>query len=331
MLPKKGKDTIDNNKKTNNLKLKTKYKKGEILMHKYSIDDFWGEVQRDIKNNDYLAFGLDSHLLISKNFFRSTSFIYYLNSHMIIFGLKYASTLVINFNCNDCSGNNHDLFTELDEGKIIVIAWVMPCGGCVNPAKTAYNKVQTYSTSNPSQVFFYLVDDYANTSCSSLTGWASANSMPNAVVFSNATIDMSDYGTDGMPKIVVLGGSDHKIYYNVNTFSDGIGVQAAIDSALSESTFGIAELSTNNFQLSVSPNPSNKKEVSLSYSLSETQDVTIEIINPIGEKVETFLFKQQPKGNNQQQLDVSELSSGIYIVKLSAGNRVDEMKIVVGE
>ena len=48
-----------------NLKLKTKYKKSEILMHKYSIDDFWGEVQRDIENNDYLAFGIDSHLLIS--------------------------------------------------------------------------------------------------------------------------------------------------------------------------------------------------------------------------------------------------------------------------
>jgi len=49
----------------NNLRLKTAYKKSEILMHKYSIDDFWGEVQRDIKNKDYLALGLDSHLLIS--------------------------------------------------------------------------------------------------------------------------------------------------------------------------------------------------------------------------------------------------------------------------
>lgn len=49
----------------NNLKLKTKYKNGDILMHKYSIDDFWGEVQRDIENKDYLAFGIDSHLLIS--------------------------------------------------------------------------------------------------------------------------------------------------------------------------------------------------------------------------------------------------------------------------
>jgi predicted nucleotidyltransferase len=48
-----------------NLQLKTKYKSSEILMHKYSIDDFWGEVQRDIQSKDYLAFGIDSHLLVS--------------------------------------------------------------------------------------------------------------------------------------------------------------------------------------------------------------------------------------------------------------------------
>lgn len=242
-----------------------------------------------------------------------------------------AQTTATNFTTDDCSGTNHDLFSELDEGKIIVIAWVMPCGGCVNPAKTAYNKVQTYATSNPGQVFFYLVDDYANTNCSSLTSWATGNSMPNAVVFSDASIDMSDYGTDGMPKIVVLGGNDHHIFYNVNTFSDGIGVQAAIDSALSLSTFGIKELTTNNFHLNLSPNPVSKKEVTLTYSLSETQDVVIEIINPIGEKVETILYKQQPAGNNQKQLDVSNLSSGVYIVKLVSGNKVDEMKFVMGE
>ena len=34
-------------------------------MHKYSIDDFWGEVQRDVKNKDYIAFGLDSQLLVN--------------------------------------------------------------------------------------------------------------------------------------------------------------------------------------------------------------------------------------------------------------------------
>lgn len=48
-----------------NLKSKTKYTKGEILMRKYSIDDFWDDIQRDIENEDHVAFGLDSNLLIS--------------------------------------------------------------------------------------------------------------------------------------------------------------------------------------------------------------------------------------------------------------------------
>ena len=34
-------------------------------MHKYSIDDFLGEAQRDMKNKNYLAFGLNSQLLIN--------------------------------------------------------------------------------------------------------------------------------------------------------------------------------------------------------------------------------------------------------------------------
>ncbi len=48
----------------NNLKLKTKYCSDDILMHKYSIDDFWGETKRDIEKKDFFAFGIDSQLLI---------------------------------------------------------------------------------------------------------------------------------------------------------------------------------------------------------------------------------------------------------------------------
>ncbi len=47
-----------------NLASKTKFTKEEVLMHKYSIDDFWGEVQRDLKKKDYFSFGLNSQLLL---------------------------------------------------------------------------------------------------------------------------------------------------------------------------------------------------------------------------------------------------------------------------
>lgn len=48
-----------------NLGLKTHRNTDEILMHKYSINDFWGEVQRDFEKGDWIAFGLDSQLLLN--------------------------------------------------------------------------------------------------------------------------------------------------------------------------------------------------------------------------------------------------------------------------
>ena len=48
-----------------NLTLPTKSTEGETLMHKYSIDDFWSEVQRDLDKGDHTAFGIDSQLLIN--------------------------------------------------------------------------------------------------------------------------------------------------------------------------------------------------------------------------------------------------------------------------
>src|ERR1035437_81122 len=106
----------------------------------------------------------------------------------------------VNFSCKDCSNNSHDLFNELKAGKVVVITWVMPCGQCIGVASTVASTVSGLSNPN---VVFYLVDDYANTTCSTLNGWASTNSITTNANFSNAAIKMSDYGTDAMQKTVV--------------------------------------------------------------------------------------------------------------------------------
>jgi predicted nucleotidyltransferase len=48
-----------------NLRLKTICSHEEILMHKYSIDDFWGEVQRDYRSGNNISFGINCQLLIT--------------------------------------------------------------------------------------------------------------------------------------------------------------------------------------------------------------------------------------------------------------------------
>lgn len=38
----------------------------------------------------------------------------------------FSQTIATDFSVDDCSGNFVNLFTELDAGKVVVIAWVMP-------------------------------------------------------------------------------------------------------------------------------------------------------------------------------------------------------------
>src|SRR6185436_8668613 len=115
----------------------------------------------------------------------------------------FAQTAV-DFTANDCDGNSHNLFSELNSGKVIVLCWVMPCGACTGPSLTTLNVVNSYSATNPNTVFMYIVDDYANTSCTSLDSWRNHEGLGSAKSFSNASINMADYGAAGMPKVVVI-------------------------------------------------------------------------------------------------------------------------------
>ena len=101
---------------------------------------------------------------------------------------SFSQTTATNFICNDCASTSHTLFAELDAGKVIVLVWAMPCGSCIGPAQSAYSAAESFSSSHPGRVLFYLADDYANTSCSTLSSWATTNNMPNSTKFSNTAL-----------------------------------------------------------------------------------------------------------------------------------------------
>ena len=77
-------------------------------------------------------------------------------------GISFGQTNATDFDATDCDGNAHNLFSELDSGKIIVIAWVMPCGPCGTHSLPAYVSALSYSTSHPGKVLFYMADDHIN-------------------------------------------------------------------------------------------------------------------------------------------------------------------------
>lgn len=238
------------------------------------------------------------------------------------------SQTATDFTISDCNNTSHHLFAELDEGKIIVVAFVMPCGSCSAPSLAAYNAVQSYNVSNPGKVIFYLVDDEGNTPCQTLSTWATTNSMPNATVFSSPSFKMNQYGTAGMPKIVVMGGVDHAVTYNLNSGVTTLGVQNAVNSLLLSS--GISENEALHVvKLQVSPNPTTN-DFQISYFLDKPTTVKFEVFSLIGESIYNSSDINQISGNHKLKINEDiKLESGSFFLKMTTNSKTETIIFVV--
>ena len=242
-------------------------------------------------------------------------------------GIIFAQTTATDFTTNDCNGVAHNLSDSLDAGNVIVIAFVMPCGPCETYSLPAYSAVQSFATSHPGRVHFYIADDYGTTACGTLNNFAS--NMPVSTIFSSSNINMSDYGAYGMPKVVVLAGSDHHIYYNENDNKINFpGVQTAISDALS-TPLGIEQSVSNEFEISSYPNPVNNV-LHVSYARTQSTIINFTIVDVLGKVV---LSIEESLSYSEEKLiksiNVSTLNDGNYFLKVSSEGTVESLPFVV--
>ncbi|MCH7772138.1 MAG: VCBS repeat-containing protein [Bacteroidetes bacterium] len=76
------------------------------------------------------------------------------------------------------------------------------------------------------------------------------------------------------------------------------------------------------------PNPFNPS-TTISYSLADAQFVTLKLYNMLGEEVMTVVNQNQNTGKYSVTVDASNLTSGIYIYKLTAGAFVQSRKMIL--
>lgn len=232
--------------------------------------------------------------------------------------LLFAQTNATDFTANDCSGTEHNLFSELEEGKVVVLAWVMPCGACIPDPLAAQAIVNSYSESHPGRVLFYLADDYANTNCPTLMNWAANNGMGDATTFANAAVDMGDYGQAGMPKIVVLAGQDHLVYFNEN--SSTTGLSDAIDLALAETPLSVSEVEDNMLQLF--PNPANTQ-----LTIQMETKGAVRIVDALGKLIAVV----ELNAGEQQTIEVADWAKGVYFAKVATESAEVVQRFVVSQ
>jgi hypothetical protein len=247
----------------------------------------------------------------------------------ILASLGAFSQTAVNFTCNDCAGVNHDLFTELDAGNVVVLCWVMPCSSCIPATLTSYNVVQSFALTYPGRVHLYIVDDYGNTNCTSLTSWANGNGFTNAVKFSNSSIKMSDYGSIGMPKVVVVGNDTHHVYYNANNTVNATLLSNAITTALQDFSVGISEPASAGISMLKSyPNPADD-QVTFTFSAEKKGSYSVTICDFLGKqsaKSESFVFEP---GEHSVTVPTAALENGLYFGRIQSETGVKTTKFII--
>jgi len=76
------------------------------------------------------------------------------------------------------------------------------------------------------------------------------------------------------------------------------------------------------------PNPFNPS-TTIKYSLSQSENVRIEIFNTLGQKIQTLLNKQMPTGHHEIEFNATNIPSGVYLYSIRAGDFYDVKKMIL--
>jgi hypothetical protein len=210
---------------------------------------------------------------------------------------------------------------------VVIIIWVMPCGPCILPSKTAYNIYKSYQTSHPGKVVYYLCDDLANNTCTEIQAWATTNKFFDVPVFSDPSISMYDYGGPGMPKIAIVAGSNHKVYNTQENTFDTQEILDAIDLAIDE-TSDIFEYTEVGFKCEFFYDASagvNK----ISVTSSEPKNLKVEMLSYSGNHISTIFDGKIGSGENDFEISDKAYPAGLYLIRVKSDKNVVSKKIII--
>lgn len=141
-------------------------------------------------------------------------------------------------------------------------------------------------------------------------------------------------GADSDPPI-----DNRSMYYLTSSGWTAIaGVDVMVTAYVSDQPVGVEDINNPQIPLTFNlkqnyPNPFNPSTI-IGYQIPQSNHVTLEIHNALGEKVRTLVNQIQETGYYQIEWDGknnsgNQLSSGIYLYRITAGNYVKVMKMIL--
>lgn len=247
---------------------------------------------------------------------------------MFVITISRAQTTAMQLNGLDCNGASHDLFADLDAGKAVVVFFFMPsCGSCPPPAQKIQTMANKILTSYPGMVTAYAMPFQNSTTCSYVSSWVSSNNLTFYAPYDSGATQVAHYGGFGMPTVVLLGGTDHRVMFSTQNFVTSDTTEMR-DSILSLFGFtGVEALPNAVSSFTVFPNPANEN-ISIRIDLKKGSEVLIEVTDIAGKQVAVILNEKE-KRSIVQDFNTSTLSNGNYLVRLRVNGQSVSRKLNV--
>jgi hypothetical protein len=252
------------------------------------------------------------------------------NFNTPIAGVRNASLNIVN---NDL---NEDLYNYAVQGTAAV-AEINVQGNSVNiPAGTNVTSAADNTNFGPVMEMVALTKVFAvqNTGNGTLTVSGITISGANASEFTLVT-------PPAFP-LTLVGGASQNI--TVQFVPTALGTRTAMininNTDADESTYsyklegqgtintGINSVSNNVSFVNLFPNPA-KDEAVLSVSLDKAQTVSVKVIDVLGKQVSPVMERELVSGDNQININTTELKNGVYFIQVEAGSKSNKIKMLV--
>jgi hypothetical protein len=155
------------------------------------------------------------------------------------------------------------------------------------------------------------------------------------VEFTNASTDATSYvwnfgdgetSTDATPWHTFSGPGTYSVSL---TASRTNGCDSVITKDVTVILVGIEDVA-NAYGVSVRPNPANEIAV-LDFNLKTASETTVEILDITGKTVQVVLNSKLQSGKQTIALNTSELSAGLYIIKIQSGGAAQTLRLAIGK
>ncbi|PCH68462.1 MAG: hypothetical protein COC01_03735 [Bacteroidetes bacterium] len=240
-------------------------------------------------------------------------------STVILFSQVSYSQTATDFTKTDVDGNSYTLFEELAKGKAVVLDFFATwCTSCQSFVPALEQMHQDYGKG--SYAWIWGIDTYDNETEQQIKDYKTSFGA-TYTVFAEGSSIANDYGTQGIPHLVVICPDSSIAYDKAGWTTD---TDDDIRNALSSCGIAIGISSDKSDILSsilIYPNPA-LDELTVSYYLANRSKVKIELFNSLGQKELNISDGIVRKGEHAVQINLASLISGIYLIHFTTDKGV---------